>query len=347
MKTAIFEKAGQMTVKDVEKPTIKENDDVIIKVIRACVCGSDLWAYRGFDKKDNNSTNDGHEAIGIVEEVGSDITTVKPGDFVIAPFTHGCGHCPACLAGFDGDCQNHDDNFSKSNQSEYIRFQHGQWALVKVPGKPSDYSEGMLKSLLTLADVMATGFHAARVANVKAGDTVVVMGDGAVGQCGIIAAKLLGAKKIISTSRHPDREALAKKFGATDNIAERGDEGVKKMLALTNNAGADAVLECVGTELSTKTAMQVGRPGSIVGRVGLPHEPKMDVATSFQSNIILAGGPASVTTYDKELLLKAVLDGKINPGLVFTKSFPLDKINDAYQAMTDRKVIKSMIVVSD
>ena len=347
MKKAIFEKVGQMQVEDVDKPTIQAADDVIIKVIRTCVCGSDLWAYRGLEKKAEHSENSGHEAIGIVEEVGSDITTVKPGDFVIAPFTHGCGECPACLAGFDGDCQNHTDNFSNGNQAEYIRFQHGQWALIKVPGQPSDYSEGLLKSLLTLADVMATGFHAARVANVKAGDTVIVMGDGAVGLCGIIAAKLLGAKKIISTSRHPDRQALAEKFGATDNVAVRGDEGIKQMLALTNNAGADAVLECVGTELSTDTALKVGRPGSIVGRVGLPHTGKMDVATPFGKNIALAGGPASVSTYDKELLLKAVLDGQINPGLVFTKSFDLDHINDAYQAMTDRKVIKSLIVVSD
>ncbi|HCD06657.1 MAG TPA: Zn-dependent alcohol dehydrogenase [Lactobacillus sp.] len=347
MKKAIFAEVGQMKIEDVDMPKIQAADDVVIKVVRACVCGSDLWAYRGLEEKAQNSENSGHEAIGIVQEVGDDITTVKPGDFVIAPFTHGCGHCPACLAGFDGDCQSHTDNFSNGNQAEYIRFQHGQWALIKIPGKPSDYSEGMLKSLLTLADVMATGYHAARVANVKAGDTVVVMGDGAVGLCGIISAKLLGAKKIISTSRHPDRQALAKTFGATDNIAERGDEGVQKILELTNGFGADAVLECVGTELSTQTALKVGRPGSVVGRVGLPHTGKMDISTSFGKNIIIAGGPASVTTYDKKRLLKAVLDGVINSGLVFTKSFSLDQINDAYQAMTDRKVIKSMVIVSD
>lgn len=347
MKTAVFAKAGQMVIQEAAKPTIQQPDDVIIKVVRACVCGSDLWAYRGLDDKAANSENGGHESIGIVEAVGADITTVKPGDFVIAPFTHGCGQCAACVAGFDGDCLAHSDNFSEGNQAEYVRFQHGQWALVKVPGQPSDYSEGMLKSLLTLADVMATGFHAAKVANVHPGDTVVVLGDGAVGQCGVIAAKLLGAKRIISTSRHADREALAKSFGATDNVAVRGDEAVQQIMDLTNGAGADAVLECVGTELSTETAMAVGRPGSIVGRVGLPHTPKMDVASSFGKNIILAGGPASVTTYDKQLLLKAVLDGKINPGKVFTKSFKLDDINDAYQEMVDRHVIKSFLVVSD
>lgn len=346
MKSAMFMKRGLVEVQDVDKPTVKNPDDVVIKVLRACVCGSDLWAYRGLDDRPANSINSGHEAIGIVEEVGADITTVKPGDFVIAPFTHGCGHCPACLAGFDGVCQDHSDNFSNGTQAEYYLAQHAQWSLVKVPGKPEDYSEAMLKSFLTLADVMATGYHAARVADVKPGDTVVVMGDGAVGLSAIIAAKLRGAKRIISTSRHNDRRELAAEFGATDNVAERGDEAVEKILAMTNG-GADAVLECVGTAQSTDTAMKVGRPGAIVGRVGLPHDATMDMATPFYRNTAVAGGPASVTTYDKDLLLKAVLDGKINPGKVFTKTFTLDEINDAYQAMADRQVIKSYVKVSD
>ena len=346
MKSAMFMKRGLVEVQDVDKPTVKNPDDVVIKVLRACVCGSDLWAYRGLDDKPANSINSGHEAIGIVEEVGADITTVKPGDFVIAPFTHGCGHCPACLAGFDGVCQDHSDNFSNGTQAEYYLAQHAQWSLVKVPGKPEDYSEAMLKSFLTLADVMATGYHAARVADVKPGDTVVVMGDGAVGLSAIIAAKLRGAKRIISTSRHNDRRELAAEFGATDNVAERGDEAVEKILAMTNG-GADAVLECVGTAQSTDTAMKVGRPGAIVGRVGLPHDATMDMATPFYRNTAVAGGPASVTTYDKDLLLKAVLDGKINPGKVFTKTFTLDEINDAYPAMADRQVIKSYVKVSD
>ena len=343
MKKAFFASKGQMELKDVDKPTIQKPDDVIIKVLRACVCGSDLWNFRGINPVEAHSENSGHEAIGIVEEVGDDITTVKTGDFVIAPFTHGCGHCAACRAGFDGSCQDHTDNFSSGVQAEYIRFQHGQWALVKIPGQPGDYSEGMKKSLLTLADVMATGYHAARVTNVGAGDTVVVMGDGAVGLCAIIAAKMRGAKKIISTSRHEDRQALAKEFGATDNVAVRGDEAVKAIMDLTNGAGADAVLECVGTEQSTDTAMKVGRPGAIVGRVGLPHTPKQDMTTPFYKNTIVAGGPASVTTYDKEVLLKAVLDGEINPGKVFTKTFALDDIQAAYEAMDQRQAIKSYV----
>lgn len=343
MKKAFFASKSQMELKDVDKPTIQQPDDVIIKVLRACVCGSDLWNFRGINPVEAHSENSGHEAIGIVEEVGEAITTVKPGDFVIAPFTHGCGHCAACRAGFDGSCQDHSDNFSTGVQGEYIRFQHGQWALVKVPGQPADYSEGMKKSLLTLADVMATGYHAAQVANVGAGDTVVVMGDGAVGLCAIIAAKMRGAKKIISTSRHADRQALAAEFGATDNVAVRGDDAVKAIMDLTDSAGADAVLECVGTEQSTATAMKVGRPGAVVGRVGLPHTPKQDMAAPFYQNTIVAGGPASVTTYDKEVLLKAVLDGEINPGKVFTKTFDLDHIQEAYQAMDQRQVIKSYL----
>lgn len=347
MKTAVFAKAGQMKLVDVDKPQIQNADDAIIRVVRTCVCGSDLWNYRGINPVKEGQINSGHEAIGIVEEVGDDITTVKPGDFVIAPFTHGCGHCAACLAGFDGTCQSHSDNFSEGVQAEYIRFQHAQWALVKIPGQPSDYSEGMLKSLLTLADVMATGYHAARVANVQAGDTVVVMGDGAVGLSAIISAKMRGAKRIISTSRHADRQALAKEFGATDNVAARGDDAVKQIMELTNNQGADAVLECVGTEQSTDTAMKVGRPGSIIGRVGLPHTKNQDPTQTFYTNKSLAGGPASVTTYDKKLLLKAVLDGEINPGKIFTKTFDLDQIDEAYQAMDQRKAIKAYVKVSD
>ena len=346
MKYAEFVKAGEMKIIDKPLPKIEKDDDVIIKVLRTCVCGSDLWAYRGLEEQGHE--NSGHEIIGIIEEIGKNITTVKKGDFVIAPFTHGCGHCQACLAGFDGVCMNHDlsENFSGGYQAEYVRFQHAQWSLVKVPGKPEDYTEGMLKSFLALADVMATGYHAARVANVRPGDSVIVLGDGAVGLSAIIASKLRGAKQIVSTSRHPDREKLAREFGATDNVAERDEEGVQNLISITRG-GADAVLECVGSKLSNEEAVQVGRPGAIVGRVGLPHGAELNPGLIFYKNMSVAGGPASVTTYDKEVLLKAVLDGKINPGKVFTKTYDLDQINEAYQDMADRKVIKSYIKVSD
>jgi len=348
MKSAIFQKAGLVTIEDVEKPIIQEEDDVIIKVVRACVCGSDLWSYGHGDHKKAHSMNDGHEAIGIVEAVGSEITTVQPGDFVIVPFTHGCGECDACRAGFDGTCDRHPgySNWSFGFQSEYIRFHHGNWALVKVPGQPSDYSEGMIKSLLTLADVMPTGYHAARCANVQRGDKVVVIGDGAVGQCAVIAAKMLGAAQIILMSRHEDRQQMALASGATAVVAERGDEGIAKVRELLGG-GADAALECVGTEAAFDQALGVLHNGGRVGYVGVPHYNNRPIGSTFAQNISLAGGSASVTTYDKQVLLKAVLDGDINPGRVFTKSYGLEEINQAYQDMQDRKTIKSMVIVSE
>jgi len=287
----------------------------------------------------------GHEAIGIVEEVSPEVTNVAVGDFVIVPFTHGCGHCAACLTGFDGNCLNSPAG-NTAYQAEYLLYNNADWGLVKVPGDPKSFSDNMLNSLLSLSDVMATGYHAAVTAEVKAGDTVVVMGDGAVGLCGIIGAKLLGAKRIIAMSRHEDRQKLAKEFGATDIIAERGDEAVVRVMELTNG-GADAVLECVGTEQSVDTAVKVGRPGAVVGRVGVPQKSDMNTNNLFWRNVGLRGGIAAVTTYDKSVLLKAVLDGKIEPGKVFTKAFELEDIQAAYEAMDQRIAIKSLVKISE
>lgn len=346
MKVATFIEPGKMTVTEAPVPEIQKDTDAIIKIVRACVCGSDLWWFRGISKREPNSYT-GHEAIGIVETVGNAVTSVKAGDFVIVPFTHGCGKCAACRAGFDGNCTNMEPGGNAGYQGEYLRFTNADWALIKIPGQPSDYSDDVLNSLLTLADVMATGYHAAKTAEVKTGDTVVVMGDGAVGLCGVIGAKLLGATRIIAMSRHADRQALAKEFGATDIVAERGDEAVEKVMALTNGAGADAVLECVGTEQSVETAVNVCRPGAVIGRVGVPQKAEMNTNALFWKNIGLRGGIASVTTYDKELLLDAVLTGKINPGKVFTKRFNLDDIQAAYEAMDKREAIKSLVIVSE
>lgn len=278
--------------------------------------------------------------------MGSDITTVKPGDFVIAPFTHGCGHCQACLAGFDGTCDNHKGatNWSNGFQSEYINFHYGNWALVKIPGKPEDYTEGMLKSLLTLSDVMATGYHAARTANVHPGDKVVVVGDGAVGQCAVIAAKMRGASEIVIMSRHEDRQKMALESGATAYVAERGEEGINKVREILGG-GADAALECVGNESAMEQCIGVVHNGGRIGRVGVPHSSALNPGQMFVHNLIIGGGSASVTTYDKKVLLKAVLDGEINPGKVFTKSYTLDQINDAYKDMADRKTIKSYLIM--
>ena len=346
MNVATFIESGKMTVTEAPVPEIQKDTDAIIKIVRACVCGSDLWWFRGISKREQNSYT-GHEAIGIVETVGNAVTSVKSGDFVIVPFTHGCGKCAACRAGFDGNCTNMEPGGNAGYQGEYLRFTNADWALIIIPGQPSDYSDDVLNSLLTLADVMATGYHAAKTAEVKAGDTVVVMGDGAVGLCGVIGAKLLGATRIIAMSRHADRQALAKEFGATDIVAERGDEAVEKVMALTNGAGVDAVLECVGTEQSVETAVNVCRPGAVIGRVGVPQKAEMNTNALFWKNIGLRGGVASVTTYDKELLLDAVLTEKINPGKVFTKRFNLDDIQAAYEAMDKREAIKSLVIVSE
>lgn len=345
MKAAVFVEPGKMEVREVARPQLEKDTDAIIRIVRACVCGSDLWWFRGISKREAN-TLVGHEAIGVVEEVGSAVTDIKAGDFVIVPFTHGCGHCAACRAGFDGNCLNMEGGGNAGYQGEYLRFTNANWALVKIPGQPDDYSDDMLNSLLTLADVLATGYHAAKTAEVKAGDTVVVMGDGAVGLCGVIAAKLLGAERIIAMSRHADRQALAREFGATDIISERGDEAVEKVFQLTDGAGADAVLECVGTEQSVDTATKIARPGAIVGRVGVPQKAEMNTNNLFWKNIGLRGGIASVTTYDKEVLLDAVLNETIQPGKVFTKRFALNQIQQAYEAMDKREAIKSLVIVS-
>lgn len=344
MKSAVYTKAGQVGLADIDRPQIEAPDDAIIRIVRTCVCGSDLWSYRNPEIEEGHS-NSGHEAIGIVEEVGEAVTTVKPGDFVIAPFTHGCGECDACRAGYDGTCDRHiGTNWSGGVQAEYIRFHFANWALVKIPGQPSDYSEGMLKSLLTLADVMPTGYHAARVANVQKGDKVVVIGDSAVGQCAVIAAKMRGASQIVLMSRHEDRQKMALESGATAVVAERGEEGIAKVREILGG-GADAALECVGTEAAVDQALGVLHNGGRMGFVGVPHYENRAIGSTFGQNTTIGGGPASVTTYNKQLLLKAVLDGDINPGRVFTTSYKLEDINQAYKDMDERKSIKSMIVI--
>ncbi|GHV98515.1 Zn-dependent alcohol dehydrogenase [Lactobacillus nasalidis] len=343
MKAAYFVKKGLVEAREVEDDKLEKETDAIIRVIRACVCGSDLWWFRGVSNRPAGTV--GHEAIGIVEAVGAKVDNVKVGDFVIAPFTHGCMKCKICKAGFDSNCPNFDYGDFKGYQAEKLLFQNAS-ALVKIPGKPSDYTEDQLKDFLTLADVMATGYHAAASAEVKPGDTAAVIGDGAVGLCGVIAAKLRGAKKIILLSHHEGRAALGREFGATDIVSERGEDAVKKVLELTDGYGADAVLECVGASSSIDQAGKIARAGAVVGRVGVPQkEPETN--KFFWKNVGWRGGSANVTSYDREVLLDAVLKGEIHPGKVFTKSFHLDHVQEAYEAMDQREAIKSMLVVAD
>lgn len=346
MKAAVFIEPGKVEIKEAPKPQIDGDNQAIIRIVRASVCGSDLWWYRGISERQTD-TFIGHEAIGVVEETSADVDNIQVGDFVVVPFTHGCGHCVACLNGFEGDCLNRKSGDNGGYQAEYMKYEPANSGLVKIPGKPEDYTDAQLASFQTLSDVMATGYHAAQNAEVKPGSTVAVIGDGAVGLCGVIGAKLLGASKIILLSHHEDRAELGKAFGATDIVDTRGDEAIQDVLKLTKeNAGADAILECVGATSAIEQAGQIARPGAVIGRVGVPQsEPKSNQL--FWKNVGLRGGIASVTKPDKEVLLQAVLDGEINPGQVFTKSFDLDHIENAYEAMSNRQVIKALLVISD
>ncbi|MBB2955470.1 alcohol dehydrogenase [Bifidobacterium commune] len=345
MKAAVFEGPANIEVKTVPRPELKEDGDIVIRVVRACVCGSDLWFYRGIEDRARGEQT-GHEAIGVVEQAGAGVHSVAPGDFVIVPFPFSCGTCPVCKAGFESSCPNggYFGNGDLGCQAEFLRVPQADGTVVKVDEPEGGFGDAMLASLLTLSDVMATGYHAAASAEVKAGDTAVVMGDGAVGLCAVIAAKLRGASRIIAMSRHEDRSALACKFGATDIVPERGQAAIDKVLSMTDGYGADAVLECVGSAESFVTALGVARRGSVVGRVGVPHDEKLDGDRMFYDNIGLRGGPAPVRSYDKAVLLDKVLDGSINPGRVFTAQFDINHIADAYKAMDERNAIKSMIV---
>lgn len=275
--------------------------------------------------------------------IGAAVTDFKPGDFVIIPFGLSCGTCANCRAGRQTNCTK--GTWFGTGQSEYAYAPLANGSLTKIPD--GDYSEEQLASLLTLSDVMGTGYHAAVSAQVKPGDTVAVIGDGAVGLCGVIAAKMLGAKRIVAMSRHEDRQILAKEFGATDIVAERGDEGVTEAKKLTEEGvGFDAVLECVGSDLSMQTAIGLARPGAIVGTVGVPHNVNIPFPQVFFGSVGIHGGPAPSRAY-ADTLLKAVLAGEINPGKVFTLTTDLDHIADAYAAMDKRRAIKSLVKVSE
>ena len=345
MKAAIFNGAGDVAIGDRPDPVIQEPTDAIVRIVRGCVCGSDLWYYRGESPHAVGSI--GHESIGVVEEVGSAVSKIKQGDLVIVPMFYCDGTCPNCLAGWTSNCI-HGKSFGNvgtdGGQGEKIRAPLADSALVAVPG--SGHSDEVLASLLTLSDVMCTGHHAAVSAGVKKGDTVAVVGDGAVGLCAIIAAKRLGATRIIALSRNPARQKLAKEFGATDIVEERGEAATNKVLELTAGIGVDAALECVGTGEAMETAFAIARVGSIVGAVGVPHDVVVPMQTVIYKNIGLRGGIAPVRKYIPELL-DDVLSGSINPGRVFDLTTDLNDIKEAYAAMDERRAIKSLLKISE
>jgi threonine dehydrogenase-like Zn-dependent dehydrogenase len=344
MKAAIFNGKGKIELGERPDPKIQEPTDAVVRVVLGCVCGSDLWYYRGESPHDEGTI--GHEFIGIIEEVGSGVTELKEGDFVIAPFTYCDGTCANCLAGWPSNCMNgggFGNHGTDGGQGEFVRVPFADPTLVKVPG--FGLSDETLASLLALSDVMCTGHHAAVSGGVKKGDTVAVVGDGAVGLCAIIAAKRLGAARIIALSRNPARQKLAKEFGATDIIAERGDEAIKKVMEMTDGIGVDAALECVGTGQSMTAAFSIARVGSVVGAIGAPHDVVVPIDTVIFRNIGLRGGVAPARKYIPELL-EDVLEGRINPGRVFDFQADLNGIKEAYDAMDERRAVKSLLKVS-
>jgi threonine dehydrogenase-like Zn-dependent dehydrogenase len=342
MRATLMYGPGDVRVETVPDAQLAEPTDAVVTVTRAAICGSDLWPYKSMEPSETGRQM-GHEFIGVVEDAGADVQTLKAGDLVVAPFVWSDGTCVFCQAGLQPSCL-HGGRYGADGvdggQGEAVRVPQADGTLVVLPVGKDD---ALMPSLLTLSDVMATGHHAALAANVGPGKSVAVVGDGAVGLCGVIAARRLGAERIIILGRHPDRVALAEDFGATDVVGERGDEAVERVRDLTDGLGAHSVLECVGLEQSTLTAMSVVRPGGAVGRVGVPQENSIPEGTkTFFDNVSIAGGPAPARAYIEELL-PDVLEGTIEPGRVFDRVANLDGVPDGYRAMNDREALKVMI----
>ena len=341
MRAAVMYKAGDVRVETVPDPRIVEATDALVRVTRACICGSDLWPYQSLEPMPGGRRM-GHEFVGIVEDAGRAVRTVKKGDLVVAPFAWSDGTCEFCRQGLQTSCLHGGfwGGALDGGQGEAVRVPYADGTLVKLPVGPDD---ALMPSLLTLTDVMGTGHHAALAARVGPGKIVAVVGDGAVGLCGVIAARRLGAEQIIMLGRHDDRIALARAFGATDVVSERGQAAIERVRALTGGLGAHSVLECVGHAQSMETALGVVRAGGAVGRVGVPqHETIPAARETFYSNITISGGPAPVRAYIEELM-PDILEGRIEPGRVFDSRTDLDGVPDGYRAMNARESIKVMV----
>ena len=336
MRGAVLYGPGDVRFDERDIPMIIRPTDAIIGISAACVCGSDLWPYRGIQRV-TQPTPMGHEYCGIVKEVGSAVKLVKPGQFVIGSFFASDNTCPTCQIGYQSSCQQRE--LVGGAQAALLRVPLADGTLVATPNIPS---EDLIPSLLTLSDVMGTGWFAADAANVKPGSTAVVVGDGAVGLLGVLSAKLMGAARIIAMSRHDSRQKLALEFGATDIVTERGENGVSRIKELTNGIGADSVLECVGTPESMSQAITSTRPGGSIGYVGVPHGIELNGGQLFYSHVHLHGGPAPVRRYLPDLV-KLVLDRKINPGKVFDLTLPVDQAAEGYRAMDERRAIKALL----
>ena len=319
-----------------EEPKIAQPTDAIIRLSATCICGSDLWPYRGVQAI-AQPTPMGHEYCGIVEEVGREVRNIRPGQFVVGSFATSDNTCAICRDGYQSSCVHRE--FMTAAQASLLRVPLADGTLVATNDLPR---EELIPSLLATSDVLGTGWFAADAANVKPGNTVVVVGDGAVGLLGALSAKQMGAERIIVMSRHASRQKLAREFGATDIIAERGNDGVARIKELTNGIGADSVLECVGTQESMMQAIESTRPGGYVSYVGVPHNVSLDGEQLFYSHVHLHGGPAPVRRYLPELI-NLVLNGKINPGKVFDLTLPLNQVAEGYRAMDERRAIKTLL----
>ncbi len=328
--------ARDVRFEDRPQPTIIEPTDAVIRLPFTCICGSDLWPYRGIQPV-SSPTAMGHEYCGFVEEVGRDVTAVEPGQFVIGSFFASDNTCPHCRHGYQTSCERFEPVVGA--QAPHIRVPLADGTLVATRDVPGT---DMIPSLLALSDVMGTGWFAADAANVKPGATVVVVGDGAVGLLGVLSAKQMGADRIIAMSRHKSRQQLAREFGATDIVTERGEEGVERIKQLTKGVGADSVLECVGTQEAMMQAIKATRPGGHVGYVGVPYGVSLDGQQLFFSHVHLHGGPAPVRQYLPKLI-DLVFNGTINPGKVFDLVLPLAHVAEGYRAMDERRAIKTLL----
>jgi threonine dehydrogenase-like Zn-dependent dehydrogenase len=346
MRAAVYQSAGVVEVVEVPDATITDPKDALVRVVRSCICGSDLWAYRGIIDRAAGSRL-GHEFIGVVEEVGSEVTTVGPGDFVVAPFQWSDNTCPACLDGIQTRCE-HGGTFgapgTDGGQGEAVRVPEADGTLVAVPGGLESTDPHLLPGLLALSDVAATGLHGAVLAGVTEGSTVAVVGDGAVGLLAVLGAvNILGAERVILMSRHDDRAALGRSYGATDVVAERGEEGIARVLDLTDGLGVRHVVEAVGTPESWEMSLGMARVGGTVGAVGVPHtSPQLGIFTPFRQHLTLRFGIAPVRRYLPDLVSR-VMAGTYDPGAVFDLTLPLAEAADGYLAMSERRSIKTML----
>lgn len=346
MKATVLRAPGDIVVEQVPDPRVERAGDAVVRVTAACICGSDLWPYRGIAEQPG-AVRIGHEFVGVVEAVGSDVATLAVGDFVIAPFTISDGTCALCLQGVHTSCQARGNwgsldgpaGTADAGQGEAVRVPLADGTLVRLPETP-DASQ--VPDLLTLSDVMGTGHHAALMAGVRPGSTVVVVGDGAVGLCAVLAARRLGAEQVVIMSRHASRQAIATSFGATAVVEERGADGVARVKELFAGIGPDAVLECVGTKESMQQAVDGVRPGGMIGYVGAPYGAQLPIRQLFGDNIGVRGGVAPVRSYIPSLLPE-VLSGALRPGAVFDSTLPLEDVAQGYAAMDARQSVKVLL----